>query len=363
MLKKTNKYLGAIKMIFNIDFNEILYEDLSFVVKQNRNFLKKFSGKTILITGSTGLIGKTLVLLFLLAKEMLDVDLKIIAIARNKNKVKKMYSDISFDESFLLFKYQDIKEKIETDENIDYIYHTAAITDSHSLVKYPVEIFETQVLGMMNILSIAKLKKAKVLYFSSMEIYGQPFKEGKSSEDDLGYVNPLVLRNGYPESKRANEFLSSAYSKELGVETVNLRLAQTFGPGVQKDDGRVFAQFIRSALDGKDIVLHTDGSSLGNYCYLGDTLNAVLLLTNVGKSGESYNIVNESTNISIKKMAELVSTEFGNGKVVIDIPPYDMGYAPKVHLHLSSHKLETLGWKPRFDLLEMFSRTIKYYQS
>ena len=145
---------------------------------------------------------------------------------------------------------------------------------------------------------------------------------------------------------------------EQKLKVVSARLAQTFGPGVANTDNRVFAQFIRSAIAKEDIVLHTDGSSMGNYCYLPDVIKALLLLAVEGKSGEAYNIVNEVTNVSIKQMATLVATEFGNGKVIIDIPDEDMGYAPKVNLHLSGEKLRRLGWHSDFDLKQMFTRTI-----
>lgn len=343
------------------ELNSVLLEDLEYLSNESKEDFNQFEGKTIMVTGSTGLVARVLIYSLLFANKKFNLNLQVLAIARNKKKAQKKYANF-LDNSALKLIFQDISEPFQFEQKVDFIFHAAAVTDSKTLIKIPVEVFEAQSLGMMNILALAKKDKAKVLYFSSMEIYGQPFTNGQTEEHDLGFVDPLVIRNGYPEAKRANEFLAAAYAQEFNVQVVNARLAQTFGPGVDFDDSRVFAQFIRNALQGKDLILHTDGSSLGNYCYLRDTIAALLLLINCGNAGESYNIVNEKTNVSIKQMAEMVSTNFGNGRVIIDIPDEDMGYAPKVNLHLSGEKLRALGWHSNFDLKQMFERTISSFK-
>lgn len=339
----------------------MLDQDIHKTIIDNRELLDNFRNKKVLVTGITGLIARILVLTLLEANKQLDLNLQIIGLARNRVKCEKLFNEYRNDDS-LSFIYQDIRESIDLEESVDYIFHAAAVTSSQLLIEKPIESFETQVIGTLNILNYAGKSKARVLYFSSMEIYGKPFFDEPATEDKLGYVDPLVLRNGYPEAKRADEFLGKAFSEERDVFVVNARLAQTFGPGVQSDDGRVFAQFIRSAMNKEDLVLHTDGSSMGNYCYLRDTIEAILMLIIKGKSGESYNIVNEETNVSIKDMANLVANEFGNGIVKIVIPEENMGYAPKVNLHLSGSKIKKLGWQPTYGLKDMFARTIKSFR-
>lgn len=341
------------------NFSKLLREDINYIVQHNKNILEEFTGKNILITGSTGLIARILIYVLLFANDYLHLGLNIYAVARNKQKANKLYT-LFLNNSALHFVFQDIKEPYRLDTQIDYIFHAAAVTDSQNLIENPVESFEAQILGMINVLNLARDNSSRVVYFSSMEIYGQPFGSNHMTfEKDLGYVNPLIIRNGYPESKRSNEFLAAAFADEYGIQVVNARLAQTFGPGIDSQDSRVFAQFIRSALQKNTLILHTDGTSVGNYCYLRDTIEALLLLAQAGHSGEAYNIVNEETSVTIKQMAEMVSKEFGNGKVKIDIPDRNMGYAPKVNLHLSSQKLRSLGWHPTLGLKEMFSRTIR----
>lgn len=340
--------------------NKILSEDIEYTVSNNKELFSSFKNKNILVTGATGLIGHILIMTLVKANRDLKLHLHIEALGRNESKARAIFGEM-FNAQELSFVFQDIKVPINLNKKIDYIFHTAAVTDSKTLIEYPIESFETQVLGTLNILNFAEQNKARVLYLSSMEIYGQPFTKGRAKERDLGYVDPLIVRNGYPEAKRASEFLGSAFSNERDLFVVNARLAQTFGAGTSKDDTRVFAQFIRSAVNNEDIILHTDGSSYGNYTYLRDTIEALILLILKGKSGESYNVTNEQANMTIKEMAELVSKNFGNGVVTIDIPEESMGYAPKTQLHLSGKKLESLGWKPTYNLKEMFARTIRSF--
>lgn len=335
-----------------------LAEDLQSIVDEHADLYQHYTGKTVLVTGATGLIGHVLILALLTANELLHTNIHILGVARNPQKANRIFDHLVERDDFELI-FQEISAPIQTPHRLDFMFHTAAVTTSKLLVEKPVEAYVAQFLGMNQVLKRAQADQARVVYLSSMEIYGQPFVDRRATEADVGYVDPLVVRNGYPESKRSNEFLASAYSHEFGVSVVNARLAQTFGPGVAADDTRVFAQFARSAVAGEPLVLHTDGSSMGNYCYLRDTIAALLLLGVKGITGESYNVVNESNTVSIKALAELVATHFGTGEVVIDIPGHDMGYAPKVQLRLSGQKLMQLGWQPTADLVQMFTRTLK----
>lgn len=342
--------------------NPIVYRELQQLVLTNQTLLQHFRHRRVLVTGATGLLGRSLVLLWLVANDALALDVSVVAVARNPQKVASQYGDLR-QRADLRWVYQDLATAYADDLAPDYIFHTAAVTDGRRLKERPVETFADQLAGMTNVLTLAKRAEAKVVYLSSMEIYGQPFVKGRAHEADVGYVDPLVIRNGYPESKRANEFLASAYAAEYGVWTVNARLAQTFGPGVAPDDHRVFAQFARSVIKGEDIVLQTDGSSSGNYCYLPDTLAALLYLARDGAQGQSYNVVNETTSVTIKQLAELVATLNPASRVVVDIPADDPGYAPKVSLKLSAQKLEALGWRPTVGLKEMFVRLIAAWEA
>ena len=177
----------------------------------------------------------------------------------------------------------------------------------------------------------------------------------------LGYINPLAVRSNYPESKRLCENMCVAFWSEYGVPVKIARLSQTFGAGILSGENRVFAQFARSAIEGKDIVLHTRGLSEGNYCYTRDTIMGLFLILIKGENAEAYNVTNPETHTTIVDMARMVCQKFGNGKikVVFDIPESNQfGYAADTKMKLNADKLKNLGWRPEIGLEEAYRRMI-----
>ena len=195
-----------------------------------------------------------------------------------------------------------------------------------------------------------------------MEYYGQNFDDTLITEDMQGYVNNTDPRSSYPLGKRAAEYLCVAYAKQFDVNAKVARLTQTFGAGVSVDDNRVFAQFARSVIEGTNIVMHTKGESAKPYCYTTDCVSAILYILIRGEKGEAYNVANEETYISIKDMADFLCAHFNPQlKVVVEEHP-EMGYAPVTKLNLSTEKLKSLGWSPRYGLYDMFDRLIKSFK-
>lgn len=243
---------------------------------------------------------------------------------------------------------------------VDYIFHCASITASKMMIEKPVETLLISVEGTKNILNFAQEKKcASVVYISSMEVYGA-FNESKEvREENLGYIDHLKVRSNYPESKRLCENMCVAYYTEFGVPVKIARLAQTFGAGILPGENRVFAQFARSAMQGKDIVLHTKGQSEGNYCYTRDCITGLLTILLKGTNAEAYNVSNPRTHTTIAEMANLVAEKIADGKikVVFDIPEDNtFGYAADTKMKLNSDKLQALGWKPEVALEEAYRR-------
>lgn len=159
------------------------------------------------------------------------------------------------------------------------------------------------------------------------------------------------------------ELLCKSYAMEYNVPVKIARLAQTFGAGVMKNENRVFAQFARSAIRGENIILHTSGTSMGNYCYTTDVIRAIILLLKKGENGDVYTVVNEETTRKIVDMAQMVANEFSDGKskVVFDIPEgNEYGYAPDTQMRLSAEKIKKIGWEPEVPLKEMYRRMIPY---
>ena len=325
--------------------------------------LSRLSGKTVLVTGATGLIGSALIKALVTYNQGPGQPITIIGLVRDKEKAKDLFGSL-YDAPSLTFFSHDILTPLHLEVPVHYIVHAASITTSSLFVSNPVETIETTVLGSRNLLEFARQQKVlAMVYLSSMEVYGRVEEsDQRTTEKDLGSIDILKFRSSYSESKRLVECLCHSYCKEYGVPVTIARLAQTFGPGIGKQENRVFAQFAKSAMAGKDIVLHTTGQSVGNYCYLGDAIKAIVTLMVHGIPGEAYTIVNEETSMTIAAMASLVASSIADNtiKVVFDIPPQaqNLGYAPDTKLRLSSAKMNGLGWHAEVNLEQAYQRLV-----
>ncbi|MGI6628903.1 MAG: NAD-dependent epimerase/dehydratase family protein [Bacillota bacterium] len=343
-------------------FSKILSEDLECIVSDRSIPWARFRDKTILVTGSTGLIGLALVRALYAANQKRNLRLHILAHGRDAIKMQKYLSSCG-----AVLVEQDIRLPFAIPEPVHYVFHCAGITESAEMVANPISVIETSVLGTMRVLELAKVKRVEALVFlSSMEVYGLITPPLPSiTERDLGSLDLSSVRSCYPESKRLCENLCNCYYFQYGVPTRSARLAQTFGAGTPKDDPRVFAQFARHAMNGTDIVLHTDGKSRGNYCYLSDAIRALLLLAHKGENGEAYNVSNPAASMTIREMADLVATDLcGSNIKVVVVKSADFekfGYAPDTDNRLNTDKLNRLGWSPTYGLKEMYERLLDYW--
>lgn len=341
----------------------ILEEDLLIISKEILQ-MNEIKESTILITGATGLIGSQIVKALLYSNKKNDSKIKVLAVIRNEEKAKKVFQGY-LDNKNLTFINWDIVKPITIDYKVDYIIHAASETVSKRFVTYPVETIHTSIDGSKNLLELAKAKNVKgFVYLSSMEAFGITDPSLDSvREEDLGYIDIHNVRSCYSESKRMVECMCSCYSYQYNIPIKIARLAQTFGAGVSKYESRIFAQFAKSVINGTDIILHTTGESYGNYVYTRDAILAILKLLIKGENGKAYTICNESTNIKIKDMAQMIVDKFSNGriKIVFDIPDNNLtyGYAPDVNIKLNSDKMKSLGWIPSVNLEESYRRMIE----
>lgn len=315
----------------------------------------ELANASFLITGATGLIGSSLIRCLL----ALDKGIRIIAPVRNKEKAMGMFDDlfhrVKWMECDLAFYDFDQVGKV------DYVIHCAAPTSSKFFVDCPVETIRVIYEATASLLNYAHGQDVKgFVYLSSLEVYGSGLPDTKITEDMQGYWDVMNIRSSYPVAKRAVENLCCAYVSEYGIPVKVARLTQTTGSGMAKDDNRVVAQFARLAAKGEDIVLHTTGESARPYCYTMDCVSALLYILLRGRKGEAYNVANEKTYISARGMAEFLRDNF-NPSIDVRIELNDnMGYAPVSKLDLSTEKLRALGWRPRYDLKQLFERLIAY---
>lgn len=310
-----------------------------------------------IVTGATGYIGSMLI--------------KDIAESEKEAEVVALVRDLKKAESILGNNVRKIKVDL-TDKAImnnitvkgDYILHCASVTQSSEMISHPVQVTESIVNTTQNVLELARRSGVKsMVYFSSMEVYGNIdcSSEHRVSEDELGSVSIFNVRSCYPLGKRMAENICYSYFKEYGVPVKIARLAQTFGKGVLPGDNRVYMQFSKAVCEGRDIVLKTQGTSMGNYCAIEDAIKGIWIILHKGKDGEVYNVVNEANTMRIRDMAELVATQIAGGRIQVKIEGRDnmeYGYAPDTGLRLSGEKLCKLGWQPKKMLVEMYQDVI-----
>ena len=326
--------------------NSIFEEDIKNII--NDFDMSVFDGKTILVTGATGLIGK------LCVKSLLNsgYNTQVIALVRDEEKAKNIFGE----SKRLTYLVQDINQRINTTRRVDYIIHAASTTSSKDFVEKPVETIYTAINGSRNILEFAKNKRLEgMVYLSSLEIYGVNEKEN-IKERDYGYIDILNPRSSYSESKKMVETMCISYGTEYGVPVKIARLAQTFGAGVSISDNRVFAQFAKAIINQENIILHTKGETKRNYCYTTDSVRGIFTILTKGENNNAYNVANENSYCSISEMAHLLENEYT--KVEYKIDEVNRGYNPTVKIALNTEKLNALGWEAKVNLKEMFDRLI-----
>jgi len=318
----------------------------------------ELKGKSILITGATGLIGSVMTKCLLELNRQKNLGIKVLAAVRSLEKAKKVFGD---DYSKIEFKVIDLADICAAEFSVkpDYIVHLACPTASKFFVDHPVETLRTAFEGTTAVLEYAKMANVRAMvYASSLEVYGSNLTDEWLNEDFQGYLNPTEVRSSYNMGKRAAECLCHSYAKEYGVPVMIARMTQTFGAGVEYNDNRVFAQFARKAIEGQDIELHTTGETCRMYCYTTDAVSAMFYLLVRGEAGEAYNIANKESYISIRDMAQMICNSFNKYISVNVILKDNQGYAPVTKLRLDTTKIESLGWKPRVSLESMFDRLI-----
>lgn len=339
----------------------VFYEDMRSIC--NADFIpwEQLRDKTIFITGGTGLIGSTLISALLYTSNERGLNLKILALVRNQKKAEEKFAKQLQEMRGLDFLQGSVEEFPDIREPIHYIVHGASQTASKAFVEQPVETIQTAVLGTSNILKLAHKKHVSgFVYLSSMEVYGHPEKGHKVTEDEIGALSPLDIRNSYPISKVLCESMCCAYAKEYRVPAMIVRLTQTFGPGVQENDQRIFAEFSRCVKEKRDIVLKTKGETERCYLYTADAVTAIFCVLLKGFPGIAYNAADETTYCSITQMAQKVA-DWGGINVRLKIQDEAIcGYPKPLYMQLSVKKLKSLGWKTTgYTFLEMYQRMVK----
>lgn len=320
----------------------------------NYNELKN---KSFYITGGTGLIGSFLIYCLAALNNKYCLNLKIYALARNEDK----FNSFNFDKCVTLIKgnMQDVNE---LNYDIDYIIHLASETTSKYFITNPVDLINDNILGLNNIMKIAINKNIEsMIYASSLEVYGVCCDDKLVSEDEYFPIDLTNPRSSYPETKRILECLCFCYYSQYNIPVKTIRLAQTFGPGVDKNDNRVFSQFAKSVINNKNIVLNTLGETKHSYCSLVDTINGLLTTLICGNNGEAYNLASDNSYCSIKELAELFLL---NTNLQIDFNIGDNSqYLQTIKFALDTSKIKNIGYSSIDNIDYIIQTLLDYYKT
>lgn len=310
-------------------------------------------GKTILITGGTGMICSAIAELLMTMNRMEHAGIRVILAGRSRARMEQRFAGFEPEKEFSFFAY-DATEKMAETVAADYIIHGASNANPAIYTRQPVETMLANLMGLNELLRMAAATGTKrLLYISSSEVYGQKDELRPYEENDYGFVDILNQRASYPSAKRAAETLCVAYSREYDLDTVIVRPGHIYGPTITDSDSRASAQFTRNAVNGENIVMKSAGTQLRSYCHTHDCATAILTVLCCGEREQAYNISNRDSVVTISQMASALAAAAGT-KVVYEDPTAleQQGYNLMSNSSLNAEKLEGLGWTAVYGLEE-----------
>lgn len=341
-------------------YNPIVQQDLREICTSTPT--KDFNGKTVLITGANSMLGTYVAYTFLHMAESEGVNVNTVVLTRSPEKTRAIFREFVGNSRFDIIN-SDITSAIDYAGNIDYIFHFAGNASPHFINTDPVGILQSNLTGTFNVMELARKKHAKVIFASTREVYGAS-DEDLLNESSFGSLDPMDNRSCYPESKRAAESIIRAYYLQYGVECVSARIAHSYGPGMKTDnDGRVMADFIGDAIHDRDIVLNSTGDAVRAFCYISDTVSALMLLALRGESGTPYNLSNESEPLPIREVAQIICGCHAGRPihVIFSGKKPAGGYCAYRRVALDNNRIAALGFTPQVSLREGICRTLKSF--
>jgi dTDP-glucose 4,6-dehydratase len=292
---------------------------------------------TSLVTGGAGFLGSHLCEYLLeQGHRVLCVDNLIVSTLENIEHLR--------DDEFVFLNH-DMIDPLFVDEEIDYLWHLAALASPIDYLRMPLHSLKTGSYGTHHALGLAKFKRSRFLLASTSEVYGDP-EVHPQPESYWGNVNPIGPRGVYDEAKRYAEAMTMAYHGQQGVDTCIARIFNTYGPRMRPYDGRAIPTFLRQALDNKPLTVFGNGSHTRSFCYVDDLIRGLYLLAESGEH-EPMNLGNPGE-FTILELAEAVVRVAGSKSTIVHeaLPTDD----PQVRQPDITRAREVLGWEPEINL-------------
>ncbi len=306
--------------------------------------------KIVLITGGAGFIGSHL------CEFLIDKGYKVIAMDNLATGDIKNVEHLRSNKNFSYI-HHDVSKHIVVNENLDFVLHFASPASPIDYQKIPIQTLKAGSLGTHNTLGLALAKKAKYVLASTSEVYGDPLVNPQP-ETYWGNVNPIGIRGCYDEAKRFAEALTMAYHRIHKLDTKIVRIFNTYGPRMRKDDGRVVPNFITQALNNKPLTVYGDGKQTRSFCYVADLIEGIYRLM-ISNLNEPVNIGNDEEH-TILEFAEIIKElTKSKSKIVFEKLPID---DPHVRCPDITKAKKELKWQPKIKLREGLANTIEWFK-
>ncbi|MEM2618744.1 MAG: UDP-glucuronic acid decarboxylase family protein [Candidatus Hadarchaeales archaeon] len=314
-----------------------------------------FEGQKVLVTGGAGFLGSWI------CDALIEQGANVTCVDNLSSGLKSNIAHLMKVKSFKFVK-QDISQPISIRKSFDLVIHMASRASPFEFEKFPIEILTANTVGTLNALEIAKRSRARFVFASTSEVYGDP-QLIPTPETYNGNVNPIGPRGCYDESKRAGEAYVVAYKNQYGMDTRIARIFNTFGPRMRADGiyGRVVPRFIKQALNNEPITVFGDGSQTRSFLYVSDQIEGLLRLSSIEEArGEVINIGNDEE-IKIIDLAKLVR-KLLNSKSEICFQPLPKD-DPRRRCPDITKARKILHWRPKTSLKNGLLKTAEWMLS
>lgn len=307
--------------------------------------------KNILVTGGAGFLGSHL------CTALINRGNKVICVDNlftgSKENIKSLLQEKNFK-----FIPHDIVTPFYLQDHLDQIYNLASPASPIHYQYNPIKTLKTNIIGMTNMLGLAKLHKARILQASTSEVYGDPIHHPQK-ESDKGNVNTIGSRSCYDEGKRVAETLCFDYNRQHNVDIKVVRIFNTYGPKVSLNDGRVVSNFIMQALRNEPITIYGDGKQTRSFCYVSDLIDGIIKMMETEHFKGPVNLGNPGEFTMLELAEKIIKLTGSQSKLDFRPLPEDDPKQRKPDITLAREKL---GWQPRVQLDEGLAQTINYFQ-